>query len=136
MWFCKILFVRKAIFIFECLNASTYYPIFYLSKPFTSSCKHVFSPLQGTEAYRQLSSSSTRNNYARPQIIIKCGSYNISNLNFVVWKIAIPTNISSICKYRLSAFITSNDIIRITITYNTLFLHRWTTNTSAIPGHF
>ena len=44
--------------------------------------------------------------------------------------------ISSICKYRLSTFITSNGIIPMTITYNTLLIHRWTTNTSAIPRHF
>ena len=82
-----------------------------------------------------MSSTSTRNNYTRPKIIIKCGFCILRNLNFVLWKRAIPISISSIYKYRLSTSIKSNDIIHITITYNTLFLHRWTTNTSVIPGH-
>ena len=40
--------------------------------------------LQVTDVYTPLPSTSTRNNYARPQIIIKCGFYTISSLNFIL----------------------------------------------------
>jgi len=58
----------------------------------------VASPLQGTDVYTPLPSTSTRNNYARPQIIIKYGLYTIRNQNFFLWKMAIPTSNSSIYK--------------------------------------
>jgi len=66
-----------------------------------------FLPLQGTDMYTQLSSTSTRNNYTRPQLL-NMGFYTteIWNSSFERWP------------YQLHLF------------------HIWTSNTSAIPGHF
>jgi hypothetical protein len=71
----------------------------HLMNPYISPQTSIFPyflPLQGTAIYTQLPSIYRRNNYARPQIIITRGFYGIRNLNFILWKTAIPTSISSI----------------------------------------